>query len=97
MTTAAEITTFRQIAATTSDAMLAALKSLDGFLSSQPGFQGRYISRDEAGGWTDYVVWADMASGQAASAKFMDQPEAPGVVALIEEGSLSMRHETLVS
>lgn len=97
MTTAAEITTFTQIADTTTDAMLAALKSLDGFLSSQPGFLGRTISHDDAGQWTDYVVWSDRTAGEAASARFMAQPETPAVVALIEPASLSMRHETIVT
>lgn len=95
MPTIAEIVTFTLIAGADPAAFLDAARATDPIVQAQPGFVARQLSQGSDGRWTDYVLWVDMGAAQAASQAVMQEPAFGAFAAMIDEGALEMRHETI--
>jgi hypothetical protein len=92
----AEIVTFRLLPGTDEAAFLDAARATEGPLAARPGFLRRSLSRDEAGLWTDYVEWADLASAESAAQAMMPLPEFGPFIAAIDPASMQISHRTIL-
>ena len=63
-------------------------------IGSMRGFIDLRLSKGEDGTWMDYVIWADLAAAQEASAKFPQADCTADIMRMIDQSSLAMRHET---
>lgn len=95
MQTVAEIVTFTLIADTDQASFLTAAAKTHDLIAAQPGFLSRHLSKGDNGTWTDYVLWSDMATAQAAPEVLMQDPDFLAFISHVEQTGLSMRHETL--
>ncbi|AZL57959.1 hypothetical protein EI545_03365 [Tabrizicola piscis] len=87
-----EIVTFRLVAGATDTAFLAAAQGTADPLRTQPGFQGRTLTRAADGLWTDHVLWASMTEAMAAAEAMMADPAFAPFMALIDGPSVTMQH-----
>lgn len=92
----AEIVTFTLTPGISDPEFLALSQSSEAFCKSYPGFLARRVSRAPGGRWTDYVLWADLDTAQAAAAAFSKQDFAPAMMAAIAPDSVTMRHEEVL-
>jgi len=92
-----EMTTFRLKPGTDLGAFLAAAKGADAYMERCGGFRDHRLSRAEDGTFTHAVGWADAASARAAMAGFMAAPETGAFMAFIDEASVAMSHQPILS
>ena len=95
MTQTAEIVTFCLTDGHTPDALAKAAAAMEPFLRAAEGFIRRDLSVDDAGLWTDHILWTDAAAAKAAAAAIMDAPAAGPFMAMIDGHSAVMRHATV--
>lgn len=93
----AEIVTFRLLPGSDEAQFLTNARATDRPVAAQPGFLRRSLSRDDAGLWTDYVEWVDLASAQAAAEVVMTLPEFAAFAAAIDPQGMVMRHAPVLS
>ncbi len=91
-----EVVTFRLVEGGDPAEFLAAARATEAPLRTQPGFLRRRLVQGADGQWTDWVEWRDAAAAQAAAEAMMAEPAFGAFVALIDEASLVMRHETVI-
>ncbi len=96
MTHVAEIVTFTLTDGTSPEDFIKLSQSTENFVRTAPGFAHRHLSQGEDGRWTDYVVWQDMQTAQAAASQFPQQDFAPALMEAINPESLQMRHEKVL-
>lgn len=89
----AEIVTFQLKDGVTDAAFVEISKASAAFVAAAPGFISRQLSKGGDGVWTDYVLWADMASAIAVGKAFPDQDFAPALMGAIKSGTAQMRHQ----
>lgn len=94
--TVAEIVTFTLNDGVDETAFVEATKGTEAFVSTAPGFISRQLSRGQNGIWTDYVLWSDLASAQAAGAAVMAEPGFAQFIGAIDPNSVKMRHEPVI-
>jgi hypothetical protein len=88
-----EIVSFRFVDDSTPAEQEARLELLGRWVRQQPGFVARVASFDpHAGRWLDHVTWTDLASARAAMERSMGEPELAGVMATIDQATMSMGH-----
>ena len=92
MTKTAEIVTFRLVQGATPEAFRAAMDKMQPFVDRHGGVINRTLSCDEAGLWTDHVLWDSLEAAQALAAQFMEAPETEDARALIDGETVVMRH-----
>ena len=90
-----EIVSFHLSAGVTAAAIVALAATSAEFVTRQPGFVGRRLSKGADGRWTDYVLWSDMDAAQAAGALYGKQSFAEKQISAIAKEAFSMRHETI--
>jgi hypothetical protein len=88
----AEIVTFQIADGADPEAFIAAAKGMTPFLDATGAVLSRTLSVDEAGLWTDHIVWTSMASAKSAAEEMMQQPEAAPFMSLIVADTVAMRH-----
>ena len=91
----AEIVTFRLADGTTTEQFIETAKATRTFVAAAPGFVSRQLTRGEDGTWTDYIIWADMASAKQMAAAFMEEPSVVPFMQAIDPESVVMRHENV--
>ena len=91
VTTMIEHVSYKVKAGVSSEDLLKVNESVNNFLVRQPGFLYRSNSQDN-GLYFDIVYWETPEAAQAASTAFMESSEGQALVALTEEGSVTMRH-----
>jgi hypothetical protein len=91
-----EIVTFRLAPGTDPAAFRAAALVTDRLLSANPAYGPRALTCDEAGLWTDIVHWSSLAAAQAAAEAMMASPECAPFMAMLDMGSVSMRHAAVI-
>ena len=74
---------------------IALSKASRDFVANCTGFLERRLSKAEDGTWTDYALWRDMDSAQAAAAQFPKQPFAAALMGAMQEGTETMTHADL--
>ena len=88
-----EIAIFRGATSASPEQILAALRAVDPWLTTQPGFVGRAIRYDtENRLWIDLVVWASRGEAMAAVQRAGDEPSVGALGAVIEPASMQMLH-----
>lgn len=92
----AEIVTFTLNKGVTPERFVVLSQSSAGFVRAADGFMHRQLSCGQDGRWTDYVIWQDMATAQAAAAAFPEQEFAADLMAAIAPDTVSIRHETVL-
>jgi len=73
-----------------------AMKTLNNFVSKQPGFISRKFSKKGENAWVDLVFWKSMQEAETASKLVMQSPECLEAFKVIEESSMKMMHATPV-
>lgn len=91
-----ELVTFRLAAGTDRAAFLAAARRTEATVRRQPGFQGRMLTEDPDGSWTDIVTWASHADALAAAGAVMSDPDFAPFMSMIDGPTAKMGHSTLV-
>ncbi|CAA0103489.1 Uncharacterised protein [BD1-7 clade bacterium] len=86
-----EHVTYKALPNTSTDDLQQANEAINTFLKRQPGFIYRSNSQDE-GLYYDVAYWASEEAAKGASEAFMQSEEGQRLIALTEEGSVSMRH-----
>lgn len=87
-----EIVTFQTHQNVTAEAVLRAAEGMLPWLKTIPGFLSRHLARSEDGKWVDCVGWDSKANALAAAESIMTAPGAADFMAMIEPGSIVMRH-----
>ena len=87
-----EIVTFRLQSTADRDAFAEAAADMSPFLRSTGAVLSRTLSVDEHGLWTDHIVWKNMATARETAARIMQEPSALPFMALIDPGSVDLRH-----
>ncbi len=87
-----EIVTFQTHQNVTAEAVLRAAEGMLPWLKTIPGFLSRHLARSEDGQWVDCVGWDSKANALAAAESIMTAPGAADFMAMIEPGSVVMRH-----
>lgn len=91
-----ELVTFRLIPGTDRAAFLAAARGTGATVRRQPGFQSRMLTESPDGTWSDIVTWASHPQALAAADAVMSDPDFAPFAALIDMGTVSMSHASLV-
>lgn len=91
-----EVVTFRLVAGTTKDQFLAAARATESPLHRQPGFVSRRLTLAEDGTWTDLVTWASLPQAHQAAQVMMAEPAFQPFMAMIDMGSVQMRHDQIL-
>jgi len=69
-----------------------AIRSLNDFVSEQPGFVERRTGIATDGKWIDIVYWTDLASAERASEQLMKDPASQQVVGLMNSETMLFKH-----
>ncbi len=91
-TAVAEIVTFRLTEGSDPAAFKAAADAMSPLLRATGKALARSLSCDPDGLWTDYILWSDLASAQAAANALMADPVAAPFGEMIDGPSVVMRH-----
>lgn len=83
---------FRALDALADQRMAEAAWAAQAAIEQMPGFVSRQFGRAEDGGWVDLVRWQSLAHAQAAAATVGQHPDLAAFFALIDLGSVQMRH-----
>jgi hypothetical protein len=75
---------------------LKAVETTNVFLSKQPGFLARRLSRGDDGSYIDHVEWASLAEAKAAAEGSMNQPQLMPFLNMIDPASMTMLHNALL-
>jgi hypothetical protein len=62
------------------------------WLSIQPGYLERRLTRSDDGGWVDCLFWVDMQTAKEAAGCIHDAPETQGFLALMLPDQIDVRH-----
>ncbi|NIZ15665.1 antibiotic biosynthesis monooxygenase [Phaeobacter sp. HF9A] len=92
--TVIEVVTFKLKADVSEADYVAATEKSQRLIGGMPGFISRSLSKGADGSWTDYTIWVDMASAEAAMAQFPQADCTADVMRMIDPSTLVMRHET---
>lgn len=76
---------------------LAANQAIGDWVSRQPGFRYRSLSRQEDGTWIDIVYWDSMATARAAGEAFAKEQGKSSFLAMIDPRSIRMNHSEVMS
>ena len=90
-----EIVRFRLRDDATPETFIRAAADSVAAISACPGFLSRRLVHDGAGGWTDVVEWADMASAQTAAQAVLTNPALAPFLSMIDETSVEMAHPAI--
>ncbi len=75
------------------EAQVSAMRALDAWVVTQPGFVSRRCFHDStARRWTDVIEWTTRGDAEAAMARSTHAPEAARVFALIDGASVQAGH-----
>ena len=94
--TVAEIVTFRLIPGTEPDTFVTAAQALEPLLAQSGAVLGRTLSQDDAGVWTDHILWTSMAAATATAAEMMAHPAAAPMMQMIDPNHVEMRHAPIL-
>jgi len=97
MSTSIELVTFKLAQGVMPEQLIATNDAMQAFLSQQPGFIYRSLSKDEDGQWFDIVYWSDEASAKTGGEAFMRSAACASLMPLIEGPSVKMRHMDALS
>jgi hypothetical protein len=92
MSAVLESVTFRLTEGTTAGAFTQACEATFAWVRKQPGFMHRVLCCDDAGQWSDQVLWTSMAHAQAASEAFMNSFGDSAFMAAMDPDSVKMQH-----
>ncbi|OJJ22151.1 hypothetical protein BKI52_08930 [marine bacterium AO1-C] len=95
-TGAIELVIFKFKAGVSEDEGIQAMKTLNDFVSKQPGFISRKFSKKEENTWVDLVFWKSMQEAETASKLVMQSPKCLEAFKVIDESSMQMMHATPV-
>lgn len=87
-----EIVRFSPIAGVAPESLVEAARGVETWLTAQPGFVGRRLSRSNDDIWVDWVEWTDMSAAKAAAARIMDTPATAAFMSMIDMATVDMRH-----
>ena len=93
---AIELVIFQFKAGVSESEGIQAMKTLNNFVSKQPGFISRKFSKKGENSWIDLVFWNSMQEAETASKLVMQSPECLEAFKVIEESSMQMMHATPV-
>lgn len=92
-----EVATFRARPGVSAEALTRALRGVQPWLESQPGYLSRHLAVDPAtGAWVDTVAWRSSSEAQRAMAASASAPGMAELGAAIDEGSFRCLHATPV-
>jgi len=93
-----ELITFKTVAGTDLDAVVEASDGVNQFCQAQSGFVYRTLSQDASTGlWFDAVYWDNAACAEKADAAFEGDANCQKLLALIDQGSVSIQHSDVKS
>jgi hypothetical protein len=93
----AEIVTFKLAKGVNEAALLKASQSAEAFMRTRKGFISRRLTRSAEGIYTDYVVWGNEADAKAAMEASMTDARVGPFVQSIDETSIKVDHQQIVS
>ena len=93
----AEIVTYRLKPGADLATFRAAASKADAYTAGCSGHRGQWMSQSRDGGFTHYALWDSTADLEAAEASFMDAPGVAEFLAFIDEASLVMLREPVLS
>ncbi len=88
----AEIVTFRLIPGADPARFAEAAEGMTPFLDRTGAVLSRSLSVDDVGLWTDYITWTSLPAAQEAAAILAQQAEAAPFLAMIDGGTVNLRH-----
>ena len=91
-TTVVEMVTYRVKSETNLSHLSESHVAVNQFISQQPGFLYRSVSKDVNDLWHDIVYWQDMDSAKAAGEAFMASKEGQYLCSLVDMDSCHMKH-----
>lgn len=83
---------FRTKDGVTDEQVLAEAQRAHVWLSAQPGYHERRLTRGEDGGWVDCLFWADMETAKIAAEHIYHAAETQGFLALMISDTIDVRH-----
>lgn len=93
--TIAEIVTFRLKEGTDASVFTAAADQMTAFLRSTDALVSRSLSADDAGVWTEHILWTSEAAAKHAAKAMFERPEAVPFMEMIDTTDMTMRHATI--
>ncbi|MXQ07741.1 hypothetical protein GQ651_07770 [Alphaproteobacteria bacterium GH1-50] len=87
-----EIVTFRLLDGTDEAAFLTAAAGTEALLRERGSLVRRALVRDADGLWTDVVEWTSIEAAMAAAEAVMSHPDFAPFGAMIDPGTVTMRH-----
>ncbi|HEU4408636.1 MAG TPA: antibiotic biosynthesis monooxygenase [Polyangiaceae bacterium] len=90
-----ETVTFRLMAGVSKDQFRDAAEQATAFMTAQPGFVRRRLSREENGTWVEHVEWRSMADAKAAAATIGQAESARAFIRAIDGPSIAIAHSEL--
>lgn len=90
--TVIEMVTYKLKEGTSIEQLTATHEGVKEFLSAQEGFMYRSLSEDQNGLLHDIVYWQNMQMAQVAGEAFMEHEAGQALVALTDQGSITMHH-----
>ena len=87
-----EIVTFRLNAGVAADDFRQAASAIDQLLRQRGTAASRRLVVDEDGLWTDIIEWASMAEAKSAAEDLVQDPLFAPLGAMIDAGTVQMRH-----
>jgi hypothetical protein len=91
-----EIVIFKLVPGSSEADFLKAVETTNLFLSKQPGFLVRRLSRGDDGRYMDHVEWTSLAEAKAAAESSMNQPQLMPFLNMIDPASMTMQHNALL-
>ncbi|MPY57146.1 antibiotic biosynthesis monooxygenase family protein [Streptomyces spongiae] len=91
-----ELVTFRIRPGVSEEQFAEAVRSVDGFLTEQPGFLSRQVLTVEGDrSHVDLVWWEDLAAAQAAAESIRKDPRAASFMSCLDPTSVHLSHARL--
>lgn len=88
----AEIVTYTVRDGVSTKELLKTAQKTEDFLRSTGAVLSRSLSRDDAGVWTDYILWTSLEAAKATEAQAMERSEFVTFFAMMAEGSVQLRY-----
>lgn len=90
-----EAVTFKLKQGVTPERFVETAERANVFITAQPGFIRRRLSRTEDGTWNEHVEWETMAAARAAAAAIGKSPDTRSFLDAIDGPTVAMSHSAL--
>lgn len=91
-----ELVTFRVVDGTDTAQFLTAARRTEAMLREDGSLIRRFLTVDDTGLWTDVIEWTSMSDALAAAEAAMLHPDFAAFGAMIDAGTVEMRHAPIL-